>query len=62
MSPTDITLVIAVSGFFASVITSALVAGIGLGSMRKDIEYIKRDLGIMMTMFTLTPVKHPDSK
>jgi hypothetical protein len=30
--------------------------------MRKDIEYIKRDLGIMMTMFTLTPVKHPDSK
>lgn len=61
MSSTEVALIITVAGFFMSVGVSTFVAGMRVGQATKDIEYIRRDLSLMMSLFELVP-KHSESK
>lgn len=53
MSPTDISALIAVAGFFASVIVTVFIAGMGWGSVKKDIESLRLQLAEVKGMFVL---------
>ena len=56
MNSTEITIIITIAGFFMSVGTSAFIAGLRAGRMVRDIEYIRRDLGLLMSLFKLVPI------
>lgn len=56
MTNTNITLVITVTGFVLSVVSSIAIAGFRAGRMSRDIEYIRRDLSLLMSLFKLVPI------
>lgn len=62
MTPLGLTVTICVATFLVSVATSVFVAGVRWGSLRKDIEYIKRDLDTIRSLFQLTLAVSPPKK
>ena len=54
MTSTDISLLLSASAIVLSAVLSALVASYNAGKVRKDIEYIRRDLDRIMGLFQLT--------
>jgi hypothetical protein len=48
------TIIISGAGVLISVITSTFIAGMHTGSVKTDIAYMKRDLGEIRNLFTLT--------
>lgn len=50
-----VSLGISVSGFFASIGTTAFMSGMRWGIVKSDIEYLRRDVESIMRYFRLTP-------
>lgn len=53
MSQLDYSTIITVAGFFVSVITSAFIAGVGWGSIRKDVQTLSKEIAEVKGMFVL---------
>jgi hypothetical protein len=55
MTNTWISVSISVMGFLVSVTASAFISGQRWGMVTKDIEYMRRDIAVLMAYFRLTP-------
>lgn len=60
MSAAEIQAISEAATFIASVGFSTFISGAGFGKMKTDLQYIKRDLETIKSMFTLT-IKLPDN-
>lgn len=53
MTPVQLSAIISVAGVFCSVVVSAFIAGIGWGSIKRDVQTLSKELAEVKGMFVL---------
>lgn len=53
MTPVTIATLISVAGFLVSVIVSSFIAGVGWGTVRRDVDGLRREVAEIKGMFVL---------
>lgn len=53
MNPIDVSALIAVAGFVSSILVTVFIAGMGWGSVKKDIQSLREQVAEVKGMFVL---------